>query len=84
MIFYIKNGIQRLTENIIYNKNKMNMYDNFLYSYQSGYRVSYNNGKGNVTIDFNICDYAYRRCPDNTLDFANIINENNTCNHMSS
>ena len=46
--------------------------------------MQYNNGKGNVTIEFNICDYSYRKCPDNFLDFANVINENNTCNHMSS
>jgi hypothetical protein len=46
--------------------------------------VQYNNGKGNVTIDFNICDYSYRKCPDESSDFANVINENNTCSHMSS
>jgi hypothetical protein len=46
--------------------------------------VTYNNGKGNVTIDFNICDYAYRQCPDTLNDFANVINENNTCSHLSS
>ena len=44
----------------------------------------YNNGKGNVSIDFNLCENNFRQCPDNTKDFANIINENNTCDHMSS
>ena len=46
--------------------------------------MQYNNGNGNVTIDFNICDYSFRKCPDNAPDFANVINENNTCNHLSS
>jgi hypothetical protein len=46
--------------------------------------VTYNNGKGNVSLSFNICEYAYRTCPDNFADFANFVNENNTCNHMSS
>jgi hypothetical protein len=46
--------------------------------------VSYNNGKGNVSINFNICEYAQRTCPDGYADFANVINENNTCSHMSS
>ena len=44
----------------------------------------YHNGNGNVTIDFNICESAFRTCPDNYADFANIVNENNTCSHMSS
>jgi hypothetical protein len=44
----------------------------------------YNNGKGNISIDFNICDKTSRKCPDNGQDFANVVNENNTCNHLSS
>ncbi|CDW71763.1 UNKNOWN [Stylonychia lemnae] len=52
--------------------------------FTSAYKVQYNNGKGNITIDFNICDYSFRKCPDEASDFANIINENNTCSHMSS
>ena len=44
----------------------------------------YNNGNGNVSIDFNLCEYNYRKCPDEDNDYANIINENNTCDHMSS
>jgi len=50
----------------------------------SDYSVAYNNGNGNVSIDFNICDYTYRQCPDKGNTFVNIINENNTCTHLSS
>lgn len=46
--------------------------------------MQYNNGKGNVSINFNICDYTHRTCPDGYADYANMINENNTCNHLSS
>ena len=51
---------------------------------QGDYQVSYptDNG-GEVTINFNICEFAYRQCPDSVADYANVINENNTCNHMS-
>jgi hypothetical protein len=51
---------------------------------QGDYIVQYNNGKGNISIAFNICEYAQRTCPDVVADYANIINENNTCNHISS
>lgn len=37
-----------------------------------------------MTIDFNLCEYTFRSCPDEVKDFVNIVNENNTCNHMSS
>jgi hypothetical protein len=37
-----------------------------------------------VTVNFNLCEYAFRTCPDGFADFANLINENNTCNHLSS
>ena len=37
-----------------------------------------------MSLSFNICEYAFRTCPDNFADFANFVNENNTCNHMSS
>lgn len=43
-------------------------------SSQNDYRVSYNAGHGNVSINFNICDYAFRTCPDDIADFANMIN----------
>ena len=46
--------------------------------------MAYNNGKGDISINFNLCEYNYRTCPDNVQDFVNVINENNTCNHMSS
>ena len=54
-----------------------------MHSTEGDYSIAYNNGKGNVSIDFNICEYAFRKCPDAADDFANIINENNTCNHLS-
>lgn len=44
----------------------------------------YNNGQGNVTINFNICDYTIRNCPDGYADYANEVNQNNTCVHLSS
>lgn len=55
----------------------------FFFRLDYDYKISYNNGNGNVTIDFNICDETKRKCPDGAKDYANIINENNTCNHMS-
>ena len=51
---------------------------------EGDYKLQYNNGKGNVEIDYNICEYAFRRCPDGGKDYANVINENNTCSHLSS
>ena len=50
----------------------------------SDYEVSYNDGFGTVTIDFNICAYTTRTCSDSVDDYANEVNENNTCSHMSS
>jgi hypothetical protein len=47
------------------------------------YEVSYNDGYGTVTIDFNICAYTTRTCSDGVSDYANEVNENNTCSHMS-
>jgi hypothetical protein len=47
------------------------------------YEVKFNNGKGEVSVDFNICSFSKRKCPDEMPDFANIINENNTCSHLS-
>jgi hypothetical protein len=47
------------------------------------YSVVYNNGKGNVTIEFNICDHTLKSCPDGGEDYAHITNQNNTCDHMS-
>lgn len=45
--------------------------------------MSYKKGLGNVTIDFNICEKSFRQCPDGVSDYANIVNENHTCNHIS-
>jgi hypothetical protein len=46
--------------------------------------VRYNNGRGNVSIAFNLCDFAQRTCSDQYADFVNVVNENMTCNHASS
>jgi hypothetical protein len=55
----------------------------FLYAGRGEYRVGYNNaGKGNVSLAFNLCEYANHTCPDGMADFANIVNENNTCSHI--
>lgn len=51
---------------------------------EGDYEVAYNTGKGNTTINFNICEPTFRTCPDDALDYGNVINENNTCNHLSS
>jgi hypothetical protein len=48
------------------------------------YSVSYNNGNGDVVIDFNICEFSFNTCPDLVNDFANEVNENGTCHHLSS
>lgn len=48
------------------------------------YSVSYNNGNGDVVIDFNICEYSFHTCSDGVQDFANEVNENGTCHHLSS
>lgn len=45
--------------------------------------MSYNDGYGTVSIDFNICAYTTRVCSDGVDDYANVVNENNTCSHMS-
>ena len=38
---------------------------------------------GNVSINFNLCAYTFRTCPDGFVDYANIVNENNTCAHLT-
>lgn len=45
--------------------------------------VSYDNGLGTVYIDYNICDYTMSTCSDSGKDYANLVNENNTCYHIS-
>jgi hypothetical protein len=53
---------------------------------QGDYIVNYNNGKHDVSIEYNICDYAMRKGPDNgTLkDFANMnISSTNQFFHIS-
>mmetsp|Transcript_4438 Transcript_4438/g.7558 ORF Transcript_4438/g.7558 Transcript_4438/m.7558 type:complete len:311 (+) Transcript_4438:493-1425(+) len=38
----------------------------------------------NYSVAFNICEHSQRRCSDKqTLDFANSVNENGTCQHLS-
>jgi hypothetical protein len=38
----------------------------------------------NISINFNICSFTTNRCPDkDRLSFANLVNENNTCSHLS-
>jgi len=53
-------------------------------SSEGDYQVKFNKGKGDNTINFNICNQAFRTCNDAVPDFANMINQNNTCNHLSS
>lgn len=65
-------------------KSKLGFFTYLGYSDEGDYKVYYNNGKGNVSINFNICEYTFRKCPDGALDFANEINQNNTCDHLSS
>jgi|LauGreDrversion4_2_1035121.scaffolds.fasta_scaffold327901_1 hypothetical protein len=36
-----------------------------------------------MSIDFNICAHTFRTCPDGGADFANLVNMNNTCLHLS-
>lgn len=38
---------------------------------------------GNVSINFNLCAYTFRTCPDGFVDYANIVNENGTCVHLT-
>jgi hypothetical protein len=47
------------------------------------YNVKYSTEDGENTIQFNLCEPTVRKCPDMMGDFANIINANNTCNHLS-
>lgn len=54
------------------------------FSDDNDYEVTYNDGQGEVSINFNICEYNARQCPDGQQDYANSINSNNTCNHLSS
>lgn len=42
------------------------------------------NPKQNYTLFFNICEYTQHKCSDaKTSDFANSVNNNQTCNHLS-
>ena len=47
------------------------------------YSLEYQEANGTSTIEFNLCEETARRCPDLMADHANIINSNNTCNHLS-
>ena len=47
------------------------------------YALEYQEVNGTSTIEFNLCEETARRCPDLMADHANIINSNNTCNHLS-
>jgi hypothetical protein len=35
------------------------------------------------SLNWNICEKTARRCLDSKDDYANVVNENNTCNHVS-
>jgi len=35
-------------------------------------------------LEFNICDYSYRTCPDKVQDFASFVDKDGTCTHLSS
>lgn len=38
----------------------------------------------NYTLFFNVCEYTQHRCSDaKTMDYANSVNNNQTCNHLS-
>ena len=45
--------------------------------------VSYADKYGTNTIEFNLCEQTSRTCNDEHPDYANLINANNTCYHMS-
>lgn len=47
------------------------------------YEVIYNDNDGYNSISFNLCDKNARQCSDRAYDYANIINTNNTCSHMT-
>jgi hypothetical protein len=47
------------------------------------YNASFQTEDGDNSIQFNLCERTVRTCPDQMGDFANIINANNTCNHLS-
>lgn len=47
------------------------------------YTVEYETENGTNSIEFNLCGPAARQCPDLKDDYANFINANNTCNHLS-
>ena len=47
------------------------------------YSLEYQEANGTSTIEFNLCEETARRCPDLMADHANIVNSNNTCNHLS-
>ena len=46
--------------------------------------MSYTSGSETDSVHFNICAYTFRECNDQMRDFANKVNSNNTCNHLSS
>ena len=46
--------------------------------------MSYADRFGTNTIEFNICSNTTRTCPDEQLDYANLITANQTCFHMTS
>ena len=47
------------------------------------YYVEWDSDDGTNTIEFNFCGSTNRLCPDWKEDYANIIDANNTCNHLS-
>lgn len=47
------------------------------------YNAKFKTDDGYSTIQFNLCEKTPRQCSDGMSDFANIINANNTCNHLS-
>ena len=51
---------------------------------EGDYEVTYSDGDEDVTIYFNICEYTINKCSDDASDYANQINSNNTCEHLSS
>lgn len=59
-----------------------------IYSDDGDYKITYSkkvaNGTANVTLDFNICAFTFRDCDPTVRDFANIVDENKKCRHMSS
>lgn len=47
--------------------------------------MTFNNGNGDLSIDFRICSYVTDRvCPSNKDSYANLVNVNNTCYDLTS